>query len=70
MDVWGYVQFTEEDEIVNTGSIGSDGECNRFSLCLLESLWTESPYNVWKLHHGVEVKDNGKNLFTFQFFHY
>lgn len=47
----------------------------RFALCLVGSLWTTSSFNygafrttmmqVWKLRHGVEIKEIGKNLFFF-----
>lgn len=81
MDAWNSVQFTsKKDEIINTKGDQLRGANDRFSLCLVGSLWSSSPNNhgafkttlmqVWKLHHGVEIKDIGKNLLLFQFFHW
>lgn len=69
-----------EKEIVDIGYISAECECNCFTLYLVGSLWTNSPYNlgafrntikqIWRLCQGVEVRDIGKNLFNFQFYHW
>lgn len=81
MDQWKSIQFTtEEDEIVTTDYANSSSENNIFNLCLVGSLCSNSSFNygafkntivkMWKLRQGVETKEIGKNLFTFQFFHW
>lgn len=79
MEEWKSVQFTtEEDEVVTTG--GDSRPNDKFELCLVGSLWSRSSFNhgafrtiimqVWKLQHGVEIKEIVKSLFLFQFFHW
>lgn len=55
-------------------------EIQRFKLCLAGKLWTESSFNtgalqstikqIWKLKNGVEIREIGNNLFSFQFFNW
>lgn len=74
------LQFNEEEnKVIKTGQIAADGVSNSFQLCLVGTLWTESSFNrgafrstleqIWKLRCGVEIREIGKNLFKFQFFH-
>lgn len=55
-------------------------EIQRFSLCLAGRLWTDSLFNpgalkstikqIWKLKDGVDIREIGENLFSFQFFNW
>lgn len=57
------------------GNITPKYELNQFNLCLVGSLWSESPFNlnafqstlnyIWRLKQGVDIKEIGKNLFLF-----
>lgn len=60
MDKWNSIEFiVEDDEIVTTENANLDGETNKFNVCLVGSLWSNSSFNygvfrntivhVWKL---------------------
>lgn len=81
MEAWSSIKFTtNEESIVNTGRSTLTEDENRFTLCLVGFIWSKSSFNhgafrttitqLWKMRHGLEIKELGKNLFMFQFFHW
>lgn len=81
MEAWESLQLTpEEADKVEMVDANLKDDQHQFALSLVGSLWSHTPFNVgafknsiaqiWRLRNNVEIKEIGKNLFTFHFQHW
>lgn len=81
MEACESLHLTEKEaDLVEIGVANLKEDQSHFDLCPVGSLWTHTSFNVgafknniaqvWRLQHSVEIKDLGKNLFSFQFRHW